>query len=261
MFYRLGHQEDTFTAKRISRLLPEPHMHSHLELIYLTKGSSDVFLDTKAYTFEAGDLFIAFPNQIHFYQQLCPTQGYLIIFTPDFFKDLKEIFQTTVPDSPILHGDSLPPNFREMIEQICQKKKSNAPLSMIATKGLLLALLADILPTLPLKEHSADQNSIKRILVYCMEHYLEPISLDTVAKELYLNKCYVSHVFNQKLNVSFKDFINHQRIEHARKMLEKGTSITEVAFSSGFSSIRTFNRTFLKFLEISPREYLKSRNK
>lgn len=261
MIYRVGDQEDTFSAKRVSFLEPIPHMHSHLELVYLIKGSSNVFLDTKTYCLEAGDLFIAFPNQIHFYQDLSPTEGYLIIFSYDYFRDLKELFKTTVPDNPVVHSSRLPADFAGLLEQVWKKKKATTPFSTISAKGLLLTLLADLLPALSLKEHCTDQNSIRKILAYCMEHYLEPITLESVAKELYLNKYYVSHIFNQKLDISFKDFINYQRVEHARKMLEKGTSITEVAFSSGFSSIRTFNRAFLKILEISPREYLKSRNK
>ena len=42
--------------------------------------------------------------------------------------------------------------------------------------------------------------------------------------------------------VCFTDFINRLRIEHACNLLERGSNITDIAFSSGFSSIRTFNR-------------------
>ena len=47
------------------------------------------------------------------------------------------------------------------------------------------------------------------------------------------------------------------RIEHACSLLENGDNITEAAFSSGFSSIRTFNRVFVENMEMTPREYMK----
>ena len=261
MFYRIGYQEDAFYVSKVTCLLPEPHMHSHLELIYIAHGYAKVFLDTKEYLLQEGDLFISFPNQIHFYHHVEPIEGYLIIFEPNYFRELKELFKTHVPEHPILHKEMMPENIHDLLRDMRAKKTSDLPLAIVAAKGLLMTLLADILPRFSLREHSSDQNSVKRILVHCMEHYLEPITLESIAKDLYLNKCYISHVFNERLNISFKDFINHMRVENARKMLEKGTNITEIAFSSGFASIRTFNRAFQKHLGMTPREYMKTNKK
>lgn len=50
------------------------------------------------------------------------------------------------------------------------------------------------------------------------------------------------------------------RINDAQSMLENGgISITETAVQCGFGSIRTFNRTFLKYIGMSPGEYAKRR--
>ena len=61
------------------------------------------------------------------------------------------------------------------------------------------------------------------------------------------------------MNIGFADFVNSLRIEHACNLLEKGSNITEIAFSSGFSSIRTFNRVFLQTLGMTPRDYIRSK--
>ena len=59
------------------------------------------------------------------------------------------------------------------------------------------------------------------------------------------------------MNTSYKDFINQLRIERACDLLKEDVSITEVAYASGFSSVRTFNRAFFKCMDMTPRDYMK----
>lgn len=107
--------------------------------------------------------------------------------------------------------------------------------------------------------NKSDQDSIKRLLQYCSENYTEPLTLDSISSNLHLNKYYISHIFKERMDIGFTDFVNNLRIEHACGLLERGVSITEVAFSSGFSSIRTFNRCFLQNMGMTPREYIKKK--
>ena len=80
-----------------------------------------------------------------------------------------------------------------------------------------------------------------------------------MAKELNINKYYLSHIFSEKINISFPDFINSLRVEEAMKLLnETKLSVTQVCEASGFSNPRTFNRAFKKANGQSPREYRKS---
>jgi AraC-like DNA-binding protein len=81
-----------------------------------------------------------------------------------------------------------------------------------------------------------------------------------MAQQLHLSKFYISHVFRQRMQIGFTEFINNLRIKCACELLQKGHSITETAFSSGFTSIRTFNRVFLKEIGLSPSEYILQKN-
>ncbi len=97
---------------------------------------------------------------------------------------------------------------------------------------------------------------MERILSYCEQHFLEEISLESMAKELFLGKFYISHLFNNQLNTSFSNYINALRIEKAVKLLTATKlSITDVCFSSGFTCTRTFNRVFVKRIGVPPRKY------
>lgn len=257
MPYKIEMRKFAFTATRFNSLLPRPHIHTHLELVYLKEGRSEVVLDNKRYMLEAGDLFLAFPNQIHYYYDQMPVDGCFLIFSPEIVREFKEIFQTKMPVNPVVHTDGLPMDIWDCLQKISQKLKTGEAFDEIAAKGYLLAILGEMFSHIEFSNKPGDQETIKKILSYCIEHYTEPLTLESLAKELYLNKYYISHIFKERMNTSYKDFINQLRIERACDLLKEDVSITEVAYASGFSSVRTFNRAFFKYMDMTPRDYMK----
>ncbi len=257
MPYSIELRKQAFTAISINHLLPAPHIHSHLEWIYLEEGASVACVDGKTYEIEAGSVFMSFPNQIHFYQDRSPVKGTMIIFSPDFFPELTELFQNKTPFNPIISHSLLPGDIAIQLEKICAAVADTSFYGSIRAKGLFLALLGQILPCYSYMVNPGSQDSIKNILLYCMEHYAKPLSLEILAKDLHLNKFYISHVFSERMDISFKDFVNRLRVDDACALLEKTeNSITDIAYCCGFSTIRTFNRAFRKFKNMTPGEYL-----
>ena len=55
------------TVEIAKGLWPIPHLHKDLEMIYVEKGSVIAYTDKKCYHLTDGDVFLAFPNQVHFY--------------------------------------------------------------------------------------------------------------------------------------------------------------------------------------------------
>ena len=257
MLYQIENRSVPLSTGNFTGLSTIPHIHTHLELIYMEEGSSKATVDNKDFVIEKGDLFLAFPNQIHYYHDRSAVRGYLFIFSPDLFKDFKEIFQTQVPYSPIIKCAQLPLDLRSRLKKIKNKNRSESNYEKIAAKGDLLSLLAELLPAMKLVTTPTGHDSIKSVLTYCSENYTEPLTLEQISKELHLSKYYISHIFNERMNISFTDFINSLRIEHACNLLERGANITDVALSSGFSSVRTFNRVFVQNMEMTPRDYVK----
>jgi len=259
MLYHIENRSDPLSTHTCGGLSPSPHIHTHLELIYLEEGSSKAIVDNKDFIIETGDLFLSFPNQIHFYHDRSVVRGYLFIFSPDLFKDFKELFQTQIPCSPIIKRSQLPPDLATRLKKIRSKNCSKSHFEKVAAKGELLSLLAEILPMMKLMNTPTGHDSIKNILLYCSENYTEPLTLEQISRELHLNKYYISHIFNERMNIRFTDFINNLRIEHACSLLERGANITDVALSSGFASVRTFNRVFVQNMKMTPRDYIKQK--
>ena len=183
----------------------------------------------------------------------------MFIFEPDVFRELKSVFQKKLPELPVVQiRDSNEDIVREM-ERICAKSDSEGLFENVVAKGMVLSLLGEMFSKMTFIDPMLDQDTIKRILNYCVENYRKPINLETIAKELYLNKYYVSHLFHERMQMSFKDFINKLRVEYSCELLKEGRSVIDVAYAAGFTSVRTYNRAFLKFMEMAPREYAKNK--
>jgi AraC-like DNA-binding protein len=91
--------------------------------------------------------------------------------------------------------------------------------------------------------------------------YLDPeLTVDKVAKHVKLPAKTVSFVLNQHLQKSFNTFVNEYRIEAVKTQLTGAESghltIAGVAFTCGFNSQATFQRTFKQFTGMSPTQYL-----
>lgn len=89
--------------------------------------------------------------------------------------------------------------------------------------------------------------------------YLNPtLTLKELAHDLNTNRTYISSCLNQQMNMTFYDYINRLRIERAAIPLLKAHpeyKFEYVASESGFASISTFRRAFVKVTGQTPRQY------
>ena len=91
--------------------------------------------------------------------------------------------------------------------------------------------------------------------------YLNPkLTLGDVALAIGTNKTYLSDFFNKTLHTTFYDYINIYRIKEACSIIDSmhqdgRKTMAMVASMSGFNSLSTFNRYFVKVKGIRPRKY------
>ena len=152
MSYRIENRKYAFTASHIHGLISAPHIHPHLELIYLIKGSSLAIADKNTYELHAGETFLTFPNQIHYYYPLEPLEGYMLIFSPDYFKDLSALFQNKVSTDAILKKEQLPSDTEAVLKSICERTRSGISFDKIIANGSTLALLGEMLSHMELMD-------------------------------------------------------------------------------------------------------------
>ena len=258
MRYIIENKEYQLHMARRASLMRTPHLHRHLEMIYMYKGQSRIFLDGKEYVMGDGDVFMAFPNQIHGYETITPVECAVIIFSADIDPHMGGLLKNKIPADPVVKAKDLPADAAKRMDQIVKLYDSQQPWEQLRGKYQLMEFFSYVFPQMSYISRPEDNDSIKEILSYCSAHFTEPINLDSVAEALHLSRYYISHIISERMGISFIRYINGMRVDRACSLLAAGTDITEVCYASGFSSIRTFNRVFLEITGVPPRQYRKN---
>lgn len=90
------------------------------------------------------------------------------------------------------------------------------------------------------------------------------ITLTALARELGMNRSYLSAYINKNHNSNFCDYINNMRLEKAEEILKTDNpniNLEDVAIRSGFNSYSTFRRAFVKKHDVSPSVFKKKLEK
>lgn len=99
---------------------------------------------------------------------------------------------------------------------------------------------------------------VRQTMDYIQQRLNEPISLQSVAKYLKLNKSYLSKLFGDEVGMTLTDYIHDERIKRACYILEyEHMSMTDIASVVGYSDPNYFTRVFKKYKGMTPSQYLK----
>jgi len=234
-----------------------PHLHHHIELIYMDDGTNDATVGSYSCTISKDDVLIAFPNQIHSYDLERKNKSYILIYSPDDFPEYNDIFNFKIPANPVIRNSDN--EIKELFKLIYMSHNSNIPYKNIIERGYMLVLLSKIFSNMEFIDQNAfNLSTIQNVLLYCDSNYASDISLKKIADDLFISKFYISHIFSEKIKVPFSDYINSLRINHAMHQLKSTSiSITEISDIVGYKSVRSFNRQFVIQTGITPSNYRK----
>ncbi|TYP77452.1 response regulator [Paenibacillus methanolicus] len=97
---------------------------------------------------------------------------------------------------------------------------------------------------------------ILRCQHYLQQHYMEDISLESVAAMFHFNASYFSNLFKQRTGRNFSEYLLDLRINKAKLMLERSDEkIALISERSGFRTATYFNKMFKRETGISPKTF------
>lgn len=91
---------------------------------------------------------------------------------------------------------------------------------------------------------------------YIDENYTDPnLSVYGIAEKFNISASHCSRVFKQHTGMGALEYIQRQRLEHAKTLLLQASSIKDAAEASGFSNALMMNRAFKRFEGTTPTEF------
>lgn len=231
----------------------EPHFHKNLELIYVLEGRVCCTVNQHTHTLTAGEMGLCLPYDIHAYTPDRDSRYWVLVFSEDFVRYFARRIQgKTSGTFAFCCGNAVKQLLEEMLVY------GEAP-SVCTLKACLYGVCGEFLEKVPLQDNSGKRQTFLLVTDYLSKNYMRCITLEDIAGLLGYNYHYVSRFFRKAFQMSFSDLLSLYRLEAAAALLdETDKKITEIAFESGFQSIRSFNNSFRAQFGMSPSEYKKA---
>ncbi len=82
------------------------------------------------------------------------------------------------------------------------------------------------------------------------------LSVEKIARSLYINSSYLRKVFRKELNLTVSDYITNIRMQKAKELISKGNiRLANVSEKVGYCDASHFSKSFKKHFGMSPSEY------
>ena len=107
-------------------------------------------------------------------------------------------------------------------------------------------------------EQEKSSDLAKNTSQYIDTHYMEPITVSSIAAALYVTPAYLGQVFRKAMNMTIRQYLKTVRIERAKELLERTLlHVYEIAQRVGFADSKYFVVSFEEETGLSPAAYRK----
>lgn len=254
------------------------HWHQYVEIMALPldaqiTASPTVTVNNTKYILQPGDVTIAWSGELHEIHNNSDKQvlalqfpGNLITELPEFMpllNSFRSIHMISAKEHP-----ELSQHLHAHLSHMAELKVSGTAFGNVEILICLYELFIKL--GTYVREHQPSQifdltegshqslSKMTHACTYISENCEQAISLDDIAEKFGFSSYYFSRLFKSATGYNFTEYLTLQRVKRAQLFLaDSDMNITEIAFSSGFKSISSFNRAFRQFRGCAPRDYRK----
>jgi len=245
------------SAVRISRgsdLSFYAHLHRQAEFYLQLDGTQQMTIDGETRLIQPGEAALVLPNRVHSYQSQGADDHFIGIIDISAAGEYASLLLSSSCTSPFLSADLVHPDVLHCCEGLAGGVEPNSALAR-AYISVILGRLIEVLPLSPASQ-TGGRDTARNLLLYITEHIAEPLSLDILSKNLFVNKYSISRIFSEQIGCSLHTYINALRVELAQNLLrDPELSTSELIARCGFESERTFYRTFREHCGMTPGQY------
>lgn len=237
--------EALFAIRYMMNITFPLHLHRSFEYVEQICGSTEITICDQKYLLKPGDAVLIFPLQPHSYATVTRGRIRICIFSPNFVTSFYKTNQNKIPENN---------KFQCFLPQTISSD------NIFHKKALTYFICGEFDRDRKYIDASRkNENQILvKLLLYTDKNFRSRCLLRDAAASIGYDYAYISKLFKRKVGISFRQYVNNLRIIESKRLLIDGTkSIEEVAECCGFSSLRTFDREFLKQVETTPSNYQK----
>lgn len=245
------------------------HKQGSWELSYIVRGEGIRTIGDTKERFQAGEIVLVVPDMQHQWCFNTPTdskdgmiENITITFSPALLSNLSSIFEEM--EEMVLW-------YNELDESILLPKESNQTIKDIIWKMLqqddcerllsLLSLLVLIWKSDRKRQvghFQVDRNTeiVNKVVTYLHCNFKRQITIKQIATYVGMNGTSLCFLFKRKKQTTIMQYLLDYRMMMVKESLRRdNTSISQVCYECGFRDVPYFNRTFKKFVGITPKEY------
>ncbi len=251
--------ESGYTYGRIENLSYIPHVHTGVECVYVLHGSLQTNIDGRNYHLHEGDISIVMPYRRHSYMTRQSSETLVFALLGDNDLAPNPYFSGKYGlNVPVFRNGKYSRSVNMLFNMLWDEQVRSA--NRMIHIGLINTIIGYLFEVNPPQPVESERLSVENeVLLYMHDHMYKPITLMQAAEELNISQFKLSRICNQEIGIGFNAYLKSMRIAAAKRRLAfTDLSIAEIAESTGFESLRTFNRAFSEETDSTPRAYRNS---
>ena len=261
-----GRNKDIITLDITVQGSSDPHYHDNIELLYVLEGAVRLTVEKESFLLKQDDFVIINVGKKHHYSSSEDILLGVFEISHSMLSNLLNrsfliFWCNSAVDKSEAYQDA-----RRIIRNILNHYFGKQIKDNIYLTGQFYALLHVLTCNFLLSprdkrfeaEKSRYDSRLYEIIRYIQANYNKDISLGDLADKLYLSNAYLSKYITKQLGVSFTNYLNQIRLQHAvSDLIYNDASIMRIALDNGFPNVAAFNKVFREAYEMTPSSYQK----
>lgn len=243
-------------------------MHAHedfVEILLICRGISEYLIHDKKQQIRQGDLLVYNSGVVH---DEIPTPGieissYCVAIGGLHLPGLRTNALISDDSNPIFPTGDRFEDMRALCAMMFEDLSRGHPEAEACGHYLMHALLCKVLTVIHDKHLTPSEGTIeephilgRRIKSYIDQHYMEPLTLESMGKVLHISPYYLAHVFKQMSGYSPIQYLLRRRIGEAQTLLiTTKLPISQIAEMVGYETQSYFNLQFSKNVGMPPKKF------
>lgn len=239
--------------------------HNEIEINYFPDGGLSYFFQNHKVDIPSGRMaifwgliphkIIAYEHETHYYVCTIPLTMFLSWELPSSFVNTLLKGEVLI-EEPLNHNAFDSYLFEQWLSEANNGNPQKASLYELQARVLRMSERVFVNNDTNLSIHSSEHSLIEQIAIYIAKNYHNPIKISDIGKSVGLHPDYANALFKKTFGRTLTEHVTIERITHAqRKLITTDASILEIAMDCGFNSISSFNASFRKLNNCTPREY------